>query len=230
MKSFRNYLSENNYFDYGVPKEPGHDRFYFGDKAKINPKDPIIQHFARTGLLRKYEEMSPPDEEHTIKEINHLLSRMANLSQEQTQFVMRADTDPPSMYHKFAQSIGLNLPTGFAQNIADQTDPILFHLKDYHNRSRPETFAKENNIPFKTAIPHDLTHAAYPSGHALDSYIMSHILRSLRPQHSDAIEEFTRKMRESRLDAGVHYPSDNEISKHLANDIISNKLIQIPKL
>lgn len=232
MKSFRNYLSENEYFDYGKPKEPGHNRFYFGDEAKITASDPIIQHFARTGLLRKYEEMTPPDEEQTYDELNHLIFRMARLTPEQKQFALRAEVDPIGVYHKFAKSIGLNLPHGYFDNIFSQTDPILLHLKRHHNRSRPEVFARENGInDFKTAIPTDVTHAAYPSGHALESHIAEDVLRTLaRPQHWDAISDFTRQMRESRLDAGIHYPSDNEVSRQLAKDILSSKLIKLPPM
>lgn len=230
MKSFRNYLSENKYFDYGKPKEPGHNLSYFGDEAKITASDPIIQHFARTGLLRKHEEARPPSEEETHKEINDLMDRIRTLSPEDKDFALRAEVDEPGMYHKFAQSIGLNLPNGYVQKIFDKTDPILLHLKRHHNRSRPEQFARANGIhDFKTSIPHDVTHAAYPSGHSLDAYIMNGVFRTLKPQHSQAIDDFTRRMSMSRLNAGVHYISDVIAAYNLGKDILSQGLITVTR-
>ena len=42
------------------------------------------------------------------------------------------------------------------------------------------------------------------------------------------IKEFCKKMRESRNNVGLHYFSDNEMSRMLANDIISSGLLEFP--
>lgn len=219
MKSFKRFTVENT-ISYG--KLQPHD------EAKIREDDKIISHFRNSGILSTYENKKYPSNQETMQELLYLKGRMDNLSDEDRLFASHSETDEQEMYSKFADSLGIILPENFVSNIMKQIEPILFYLKKHHNRARPEQFAAAHNIPFQTSITHSTFHPAYPSGHALDSYIMSHYMKMLSPEHSDEIEEFSRRMRESRLDAGLHYPSDNKISKDLAHDIIKHKLIQIP--
>ena len=215
--SFRKFISENSSVPYGR-LQPHHD-------SKIEPNDKIISSLRKSGVLSAFENMKPPSDEHGLKEIEHLKSRMENLSDEDHQFAVNAETDEQGMYRKFAQSIGLNLPSHYVDKILDQTDPVLFHLKKHHNRGRPEQFAAANNIPYQPSITHTAAHPAYPSGHAFDSHIMEYILTKLKPEAAGEISDFTRRMRESRLNAGLHYPSDNDISEKLAKAIINTGLI-----
>lgn len=219
MKSFKRFTIENT-VSYG-DLQPH-------DEAKIREDDKIISHFRNSGILSTYENRKYPNNQETMRELLYLKNRMENLSEEDRLFASNSEVDEQEMYRKFIGSLGIKLPEDFVPNIMKQVEPILFYLKKHHNRARPEQFAAAHNIPFQTSITHSTFHPAYPSGHALDSYIMSHFLKILSPEHSDEIEEFSRKMRESRLDAGLHYPSDNQISKDLAHDIIKHKLIQTP--
>ena len=219
MKSFKRFTIENT-VSYG-DLQPH-------DEAKIREDDKIISYFRNSGVLSTYENRKYPSNQETMRELLYLKNRISNLSDENLLFALNAETDEYLTYRNFTESINLKLPETFIPDIINQTDPILFYLKKYHNRARPEQFAAVYNIPFQVTIPHTALNPAYPSGHALDSYILEHYFKLLAPEHSDRIEEFCRKMRESRLDAGLHYPSDNEISKDLAHDIIKHKLIQIP--
>lgn len=197
------------------------------DNAKIREDDPIISHFRKTGLMKQFENMKHPNDNETLRELMHLKQVMSDASDEDLIFANHAETDEQEMYNKFARKIGLKLPQNFLPDILEKVEPILFHLKKYHNRARPEQFAAAHNIPFQTAITHTALHPAYPSGHAFDSYIMNHVLSKLSPSHSDHIKIFTDKMRNSRLHAGLHYPTDNEISRQLANAVIENNLIEV---
>ena len=198
------------------------------DEAKIKENDKIISHFRETGLLSKYEKMSHPNETETLRELMQLKDIMKSASDDDMIFANFAETDEQEMYRKFAKKIGIHLPHDYVSNVLDQTDPILFYLKKHHNRARPEQFANAHRIPFQAAITHTAFHPAFPSGHAFDSYIMEHVLKQLSPNHSAEIEKFTEAMRNSRLHAGLHYPSDNEVSKKLAQDVIENNLIELP--
>jgi hypothetical protein len=219
MKSFKRYTTENT-VSYG--KLQPHD------EMKIRNDDRIISHFRNSGVLSTYENRKYPNNQETMHELLYLKNRMENVSDDDLLFANHAETDEQEMYRKFADSLGIKLPEDFVSNIMKQVEPILFHLKKHHDRARPEQFAAAHNIPFQTSITHTALHPAYPSGHAFDSHIMEHYLKMLSPEHSSEVEEFCRKMRESRLDAGLHYPSDNVISKDLAHDVIKHKLIQIP--
>lgn len=219
MKSFKRFTTENT-VSYGKLQPQ--------DELKIKANDNIISYFRDNGLLSKYENMNPPSNEETMQELLYLKDRMSKISDLDLDFASKAETDETEMYRKFADQIEIKLPQNFVSEILNQVESILFYLKKHHDRARPEQFAAVHNVPFQTSITHSTFHPAYPSGHALDSYIMEHFLTLLSPENESDIKEFTKQMRESRLNAGLHYPSDNKISKTLANDIIRHKLIRIP--
>lgn len=217
MKSFKRYLYETS-----VP---------YGEVTpeinKEDPNDPLTLHFHNTGLMKKYYDMSHPSDEHTMRELNYLKDRMNTISDDDLEFAKNSETDETLSYRKFLLGIGINLPPNIIPDILKQTDSLLFHLKNKHDRGRPEQFAKQYGVPFQTLIPSTALHGAYPSGHALDSYILGHYLGKMFPEKAEQINKFASKMRESRLNVGLHYPSDNEISKQLADDIIKTNMVKV---
>jgi len=221
MKTLLSFIRESN-IPYGevVPQF----------KNKIDMNNPILKHFISTGLIQKYYDMKPPTDENSVSEIIHLKDIMKNASEEEIQFALSAEVDEELCYKTFAQSIGITVPNDFVTKIMDQTDPILYFLKDHFNRARPEQVANSFNIQFQVKIPNTAMNPAYPSGHALDSHIMAYCIKKLAPHKSEEIEQFAKKMRDSRMNVGLHYPSDNIISKILANDIIASGLLRIPEI
>lgn len=67
--------------------------------------------------------------------------------------------------------------------------------------------------------------AAYPSGHAANSYINAFIYQELAPQFTDVFIKDAYDMAHSREIIGVHYPSDSEASRILARQLV-NKLFE----
>ncbi|MCI0751993.1 MAG: phosphatase [Flammeovirgaceae bacterium] len=67
--------------------------------------------------------------------------------------------------------------------------------------------------------------AAYPSGHASNSYINAFIYRELAPEYSDVFLKDAYDMAHSREIIGVHYPSDSESGRQFAHQFVS-KLFQ----
>lgn len=70
--------------------------------------------------------------------------------------------------------------------------------------------------------------AAYPSGHAANSYVNAFIFQELAPEFTDTFIKDAYDMAHSREIIGVHYPSDSEASRILARQIV-NKLFQNEK-
>jgi acid phosphatase (class A) len=63
--------------------------------------------------------------------------------------------------------------------------------------------------------------AAYPSGHAANSYVNAYIYSELAPQFSDVFLKDAYDMAHSREIIGVHYPSDSEASRTLARWLVN---------
>jgi acid phosphatase (class A) len=70
--------------------------------------------------------------------------------------------------------------------------------------------------------------AAYPSGHAANSYINAFIYQELGPEFSDIFLKDAYDMAHSREIIGVHYPSDSEASRVFARQFV-NLLFGSPK-
>jgi acid phosphatase (class A) len=74
----------------------------------------------------------------------------------------------------------------------------------------------------------DANWAAYPSGHAANSYVNAYIFQELAPEFSDVFIKDAYDMAHSRELIGVHYPSDSEAARLLARQMV-NKLFQNDK-
>jgi acid phosphatase (class A) len=70
--------------------------------------------------------------------------------------------------------------------------------------------------------------AAYPSGHAANSYINAYIYQELAPEFADVFIKDAYDMAHSREIIGVHYPSDSESARIFARQFV-NKLLQNEK-
>ncbi len=70
--------------------------------------------------------------------------------------------------------------------------------------------------------------AAYPSGHASNSYINAYIYQELAPEFTDVFTKDAYDMAHSREIIGVHYPSDSESARVFARQFV-NMLFQNEK-
>ena len=70
--------------------------------------------------------------------------------------------------------------------------------------------------------------AAYPSGHAANSYINAYVYQELAPEFTDCFVKDAYDMAHSREILGVHYPSDSEASRIFARQFV-NLLFQNEK-
>jgi acid phosphatase (class A) len=70
--------------------------------------------------------------------------------------------------------------------------------------------------------------AAYPSGHAANSYINAYIYQEIAPEFGDVFLKDAYDMAHSREIIAVHYPSDSEASRILARQFV-NRLFQNEK-
>jgi len=67
----------------------------------------------------------------------------------------------------------------------------------------------------------DTDWAAYPSGHAANSYINAYIYSELAPEFTDFFIKDAYDMAHSREILGVHYPSDSECSRIFARQFVN---------
>jgi acid phosphatase (class A) len=142
--------------------------------------------------------------------------------------IQPADTD----YKKFqrnlfhvGRSIGtwfnadsLPLTAALAANVWKDAEYLIWKYKNYFIRIRPYKLEpKLKNLE-------ETNWAAYPSGHATNSYVNAYLYAELLPEFNSFFIKDAYDMAHSREIIGVHYPSDSESGRVLAWQIIKRLL------
>ena len=65
-------------------------------------------------------------------------------------------------------------------------------------------------------------HSAYPSGHSGQSHIIALTLGIFEPARLEEFKKFAHEIGVRREIAGVHYPSDGDSARHLADGVFEN--------
>ena len=197
----------------------------------------------------KLEDFSIPDppansSEQTRAELNYLLQ----LQQQRTKLDIESSlymagvfyslkTKPEdSSYHYYRQNlfhIGRSIGNWFNPQDLPLTAALIAHVwqdasyfiwafKYKYLRVRPYFLDSDiNNLE-------ETNWAAYPSGHAANSYVNAYIYQELAPEFSEVFIKDAYDMAHSREIIGVHYPSDSEASRILARQLV-NKLFHNDK-
>jgi acid phosphatase (class A) len=122
--------------------------------------------------------------------------------------------------------VGRGLGSWFSQqNLPKTTDLLarvqhdamihMVELKLQYARPRPHHLE-----PRLRAIDATIPHGSYPSGHSFVSHVNAELLARLAPQHRQLLEQSAREMAWSRELLGVHYPSDSEAGRILAQEFV----------
>lgn len=178
--------------------------------------------------------------EKTRAELNYLLGLQAQRTQLDVDaslvmagvFYNPRTTPADSNYNAYRKNlffIGRSIGTWFHPDTLPQTANLMakvwqdasffiWSLKYKHLRVRPYVLEPAlKNLE-------ETNWAAYPSGHAANSYINAYIYSELAPAFADVFLKDAYDMAHSREIIGVHYPTDSEASRILARQFV-NKLM-----
>lgn len=226
MKKFDEFVNEsisNDFIDrigYGNPTRELMDLEQKSSKIK--------DWFVNKGLDIKIIDSVPPNtSKKTLGELNYLIDLMSRVTKEELEFAKAAEADEVAVWVKFANDLGFPTTKEEVQSVIDQTDPLLFYLKNKINRIRPFQLSYYLSMPLYPLIHSDANSAAYPSGHGLDSFNLANYFSTKYPEKSKEFTDLGNRIAFSREQIGVHYPSDTEISRMIAKTIWENKLIDI---
>ena len=112
----------------------------------------------------------------------------------------------------------LFLLTTTAKKFFEHAEFYIWKYKNYFLRIRPYKLdEKINNLE-------ETNWAAYPSGHATNSYVNAYLYSELIPEFSGFFLKDAYDMAHSREIIGVHYPSDSESGRLLAYQLVKRLL------
>lgn len=103
--------------------------------------------------------------------------------------------------------------------ITDELFTICIFYKRKYNRPRPYQLAKHLKIDLpeiKTETGHS---PSYPSGHALSAKFLALYLGDRFPKYKNKLHKFANEIAENRVKGGIHFRSDIEAGKNLAEQL-----------
>jgi acid phosphatase (class A) len=112
----------------------------------------------------------------------------------------------------------LPLTANLVANVWRDAEYYIWKYKNYFLRIRPYKLETQlQNLE-------ETNWAAYPSGHATNSYVNAYLYAELLPEFSAFFLKDAYDMAHSREIIGVHYPSDSESGRVLAYQLIKRLL------
>ena len=112
----------------------------------------------------------------------------------------------------------LPLTAALVANVWKDAEYLIWKYKNYFIRIRP--YKIEPNLKNLE----ETNWAAYPSGHATNSYFNAYLYSELLPEFNSFFIKDAYDMAHSREIIGVHYPSDSESGRILAWQIVKKLL------
>lgn len=188
----------------------------------------LLSWFYQSKNFNKILKLSPSNNSVITKnDISTILDKMSNVSQEDILFAEAAEEDFTELFIVLVRDRGFHIPRKNIDYIINQTDPLLFSLKDKINRPRPAQLAYYMGIELFPLIHSDANSAAFPSGHTLDSKNVCRYLCLKFPSISKELMDLQYKISQSRIYTGLHYPSDEEVSLLISDIIWNNQLLNL---
>jgi len=123
------------------------------------------------------------------------------------------------LFQIYLESKGRTYNTDYYDMMIVGLKPIIIKLKEYYDRPRPATLAKSMGVDFLGDELESAQSPSYPSGHAIQSYVMANMLSDQFPEHEENLLKIAEIISQSRIDRGVHFPTDIEYGKEVAESL-----------
>lgn len=164
----------------------------------------------------------------TLTDLNAVISRMAESTKAERDYAILMDNSRKH-YEMWAEEVtvitGDTYDFQWFWDIGTQGEGFLNYLKVRSGRPRPYQIAPAYGKKIEYIIPDPRT-ASYPSGHAFDAWMFATILSERYPEYFGEFETIANSIGESRMIAGVHFPSDIEAGKMAGVWVVTNGLIE----
>lgn len=194
-----------------------------------NQEPAIIKLAKENGVYEQFLHFQNPrnSSQETLSEIEEMITIQESLGDSDIELIKNAEDDLLGLINTKLIELGGADEMLLLEAITEFTDPLLYKLKNFYNRPRPYQLARALDLEMYPIIPTNASSAAYPSGHALDSYTCGWMLGQKYPELADQIATYCEDLAFTRIQAGVHYRSDADFSKIIFDKLIESKTITL---
>lgn len=144
-------------------------------------------------------------------------------------FLKLSDEKPETIFKKFAKENNLLVDLKKISKLCKQLDGIILNLKFKYDRLRPKRSMINNGDEFHVNKIRDSKSPSYPSGHTAIAYFIADIIAKDNPKSRSDLTTLADMIAQSRIDNGLHYPSDLSFGRYIG-ELAASKLIDNPSL
>ena len=127
------------------------------------------------------------------------------------------------LFKNFCKENKININWKHIKKIKKEVDDIVGHLKEKFERPRPKEILKLEDSEHYSSIP-DMKSYSFPSGHTAAAYFLCDLISHKFPNHRKGLRKLASSIAQSRIENGVHYPTD-VLSGKIIGEICADKVI-----
>ena len=163
-------------------------------------------HFYEDITIPKYQ---PPsnDSSTTLDEVKYLSSIKPNKD-----VVMKFE-EVEDVVKPYAEELGIGK---YVDDVIYESVRFIMKLKYEYNRPRPFQIAEVYNSNLNGTKTDSMKTPSYPSGHAIQGYLVADILSKHNPSNTAEYQRLGEDIAQSRIIGKAHYPSDKKYAKKVA--------------
>ena len=117
------------------------------------------------------------------------------------------------------ESTGVKITKEELDKITKESAKIIYELKYHYNRPRPYQIAEFYGIDLNGTELDSMKTPSYPSGHAVQGYLIGEILSNLDKTNAILYKGVGEDIAHSRIVAKAHYPSDKTYGHKIAMEL-----------
>jgi|TARA_R110000824_G_scaffold278459_13_gene466693 hypothetical protein len=158
-------------------------------------------------IMPRYQ---PPanDSSTTLDEVKYLGSLKPN-----EELVLKYE-EVKDVYKPYAEELGIG---EYVDKVIHESVKWIMTLKYDYNRPRPFQIAEFYGINLNGTQTDSMKTPSYPSGHAIQGYLIADILSKHNPSNTTLYKELGEEIAHSRIVGKAHYPSDKKYGKKIAD-------------
>ena len=214
MKSFNSYISLQEQ----SPDELTHGEPSAKHYRIMNKPHEILPVNSDQGLVS-----APPSNssDETRVELMELQDRL-ELGKDNKEMLDKWDLDLLIPFVKYLKDNNLSYDKEFLNKIVNDSTVVILKQKYLFNRPRPSVMAKSLGVPMSPLKSGTADTPAYPSGHSGQSRVVALYLSEVHRDHGKSFLDLAEECGQSRLNAGLHYPSDHEAGVEIGNKLYAS--------
>ena len=160
---------------------------------------------------------NPPSEEERVEELDIIRNQYENKFNDES-LLYSLDLEISELFDEVIVNSGFDSCIDLIDDIKNEISGTIYYHKEYFNCLRPKELAEKYGVDFICDDLESANNSAYPSGHASLSYYIAYNLSDMFPSLREEFFNLANMICQSRLDRGVHFPSDINGGKDLAKE------------